>query len=126
MVTKISLSLALQVARQRLEYDDSLSDRTNLNVEEIMLLLSLFLNATYFSFCGIIYQQIQGTAMGSPVSVVMANMVMENVDKRALETFTTPFKCWKRYVDDVFCIVPKDLVASLFEHINNIKPSSTE
>ena len=57
------------------------------------------------------------------LSVVMVNMVMEDVEKRALETFTTPLKCWKQYVDDVFCIAPKDLVASLFQHINNIEPS---
>ena len=57
------------------------------------------------------------------LSVVMVNMVMKDVEKRAPETFTTPLKCWKQYVDDVFCIVPKDLVASLFQHINKIEPS---
>ena len=46
--------------------------------------------------------------------------------KRALETFTILLKCWKRYVDDIFYIVPKDLVASLFRHINNIEQFTLE
>ena len=87
LFTRIPVSLALQVARERLESDETLSDRTKLNVDEIMSMLSLCLNATYFSFRGVIYQQIHGTAMGSPVSVVIANLVMEAVEERALETF---------------------------------------
>ena len=39
---------------------------------------------------GVIYQQIHGTAMGSPVSVVIANLVMEAVEEGALETFAPP------------------------------------
>ena len=33
------------------------------------------------------YQQVQCTAMGSPVSVVVADMVMETAEQNALETF---------------------------------------
>ena len=33
------------------------------------------------------YQQIHGTAMGSPVSVVVANLVMEEVEQMAISTF---------------------------------------
>ena len=88
-----------------------------------MSLLSLCLNATYFSFRGVTYQQIHGTAMGSPVSVVIANLVMENVEERALETFSTPVKCWKRYVDDIFCVVSSTMVPSLLQHINSIEQS---
>lgn len=57
----------------------------NFNVEQIMSLLSLCLNATYFSFHGVIYQQIQGTPMGSTVSVVMPDMVMEDIEKKAMD-----------------------------------------
>ena len=71
------------------------------------------INATYFSFRGVTYQQIHGTAMGSPVSVVIANLVMEIVEERPLETFSTLVKCWKRYVDDVFCAVSRTMVPSL-------------
>lgn len=37
-------------------------------------------------------QQVQGTAMGFPVSVVIANVVME---QRALRTFAHSLRVWK-------------------------------
>ena len=72
-----------------------------LSVDNIVNLLTLCLNATYFTFRGVVYQQVFGTAMGSPVSVVVANLVMEDVDKRALRDFSTPIHFWKRYIDDM-------------------------
>ena len=62
------------LARQRLETDGSLSDCTNLDVDDIFS-LSLCLTTTYFSFQGVTYQQIHGTAMGSPVAAVVTNLV---------------------------------------------------
>ena len=120
---KIPVELALWVVRWYLESDDTLQDRTNLGIDEIVSLLSLCLNATHFSFRGVIYQQIFGTAMGSPVSVVVANLVMEDIEGRALDTFSSPVKCWKRYVDDVLCVVARHDIESLLQHINNIEPS---
>jgi len=46
-----------------------------------------------------------GTAVGSPVSSIVANLVMENIETRALETFAEPPRLWKRYVDDTFVIM---------------------
>ena len=43
--------------------------------------LSLCLDATYLAFEGKIYQQVHGTVMGSPVSVVVANLVMEDIEQ---------------------------------------------
>ncbi len=45
-----------------------------------------------------VYRQIHGTAMGSPVSVVFANLVMEDVEQEALSTFHTPPRILRRYV----------------------------
>ena len=59
--------------------------------------------------------------MGSPVSVVMANLVMEDVERRALSTFSTPSRYWKRYVDDTFAILSKDLVDEFLGHLNSIE-----
>lgn len=38
--------------------------------------------------------------MGSPVSVTVANLVVEDVEERALVSFPYPLPFWKRYVDD--------------------------
>ena len=57
-----------------------------------------------------------GPWMGSPVSVVVANLVMEDIKQRALSTFHTPTLLRRRYVDDTCTALPLDLVDSLHEH----------
>ena len=64
------------------------------------------------------FQQVQGTAMGSLVSVVIANMVMESVEERILTTFEKPPVFWKRYVDDVCCVVMSDWLGRFHRHVN--------
>ena len=43
-----------------------------------------------FSFHGIFHQQVFGTAAGCLVSVVVANLVMEDVEHKALTTLASP------------------------------------
>ena len=69
-------------------------------MEDIFHLLSFCLKTTQFVYNGTCYQRVFGTAMGSPVSVVIANMVMEDVEQRALATSPVKPFFWKRYVDD--------------------------
>ena len=67
-----------------------------LDPSEIVSLLEFCLNANYFAFRNTYYQQIHGTAMGSPVSIVVADSVMEVIESRALSTPPPqPPKFWK-------------------------------
>ncbi|XP_071948694.1 uncharacterized protein [Antedon mediterranea] len=95
---------------------------TNLKTEDIMELLSLVLNTTYFTFNGDIYRQKGGMAMGSPVSPIMANIFMEDLEQRATETAPSHIKpiFWRRYVDDVLAIVPIGFEEELLQHLNTI------
>ena len=120
--TRVPTSLAVQVAKQRLELDTHLAERSSLTVTEIITLLKLCLDATYLAFRGSFYRQIHGTAMGSPVSVTVANLVMEDVEQRALATFTNPPKVWKRYVDDTCCALATSDIDRFHQHINSIEP----
>ena len=56
--------------------------------------------------------------MGSPVSVVVANLFMEEVEEKALQSFAHPVRTWKRYVDDTFVVIDKGHVDALHEHLN--------
>ena len=122
LFTHVPTSRAIQVTRDRLIYDPSLPDRTSLTVDDICSLLQLYLEATYLAFEGKVYRQIHGTAMGSPVSVVVANLVMEDVEQEALSTFHTPPRFWRRYVDDKCTALPSNLVDSFHDHLNSIDP----
>ena len=92
--------MAVEVACKRLQDDDALDERTTLEVEEIVTLFKLCLDATYICFRVKYYQQTFDTAiMSSPVFVVVANLVMEKIEERALSTFHSKPRFWKWYVD---------------------------
>ena len=107
LFTQVPTTRAAQVCRQRLQDDPSLPDRTNLTVEDICSLLGLCLEATYN---GTIYQQVHGTAMGSPVLVVVANLVMEDNEQKALSTFL-PYP--STFLDDMWAVLPVDLLTTV-------------
>ena len=83
-----------------------------------MDLLNLCLTSTYFQYNGRHYKQLHGTAMGSPVSVVVAEIVMQNIEERALATYKRTLPLWLRYVDDTFTAVHKDEIDEFLEHLN--------
>ena len=78
LFTIIRVDLAVKVEEERLREDASLGQRLSLPVEDIILLLSFCPKTTQFAYNGNYFQQVFGTAMGSPVSAVIANMVMED------------------------------------------------
>ena len=123
LFTKVPINRAKEVAYNRLLGDQSLPERTMLSADEVITLLDLCLKATYLCYRGNFYQQTFGTAMGSPVSVTVANLVMEDVEERALSTCESPPLFWKRYVDDVCAALPQANVGSFTEHLNSIEPT---
>ena len=56
--------------------------------------------------------------MGSPVSVVVAEIVMQNIEEQALATYTRTIPLWLRYVDDTFTAVRKDGIDDFHGHLN--------
>jgi hypothetical protein len=84
LFTNIQVDLAMKVATKRLRQDATLLQRTSLPVEDIIDLLSFCLNTAYFVFEGSYCQQVFRIAMWSPVSAVIDNLVMEDVEQRAL------------------------------------------
>ena len=107
LFTIIRVDLAVKVAEERLREDASLGQRLSLPVGDIILLLSFCPKTKQFAYNGNYFQQVFGTAMGSPVSAVIANMVMEDVEQRALATSPVKPFFWKRYVDDVISAVSR-------------------
>ena len=51
--------------------------------------------------------------MGSPVSPIVANLCMEEIEDFAHSQSTVPPKKWFRYVDDVFAIIIKKRVEQM-------------
>ena len=53
-------------------------------------LLEFCITHTYFLFQGKYYEQVQGAAMGSPISPLIANIFMEEFEVKALQSFSHP------------------------------------
>ena len=120
LFTSISTTLALQVTKSRLEVDPTISERTNISVDNIMNLLEFVLDNNYFIVDGTFYKQIFGCPMGSPVSAILANLVVEHVEERALITAPHPPKWWYRYVDDSHVCIAREHLTEFHSHLNSI------
>ena len=59
--------------------------------------------------------------MGSPVSVTVVNLVMEDVESRVLSTYPLPPPFWKRYMDDILTALPQDEVQFFHQHLSSIE-----
>ncbi|XP_076043627.1 uncharacterized protein LOC143026742 [Oratosquilla oratoria] len=66
------------------------------------------------------YHQRKGTPMGSPISVVVAEVVMQRLEAQLLSAAPSSLKLWTRYVDDGFGILDSKDVEPFFSHINRL------
>ena len=78
-------------------------------------------------FRGQVYQQKFGTAMGSPVSPIVANLFMEDLEQRAIESAPEELrpKLWKRYVDDTLEVIRRGKVEEWSTHLNSMDPTGS-
>ena len=59
-------------------------------MDDLILLLEFYLKNTHFSFQGQFFEQVEGAAMGSPVSPIVAKLYMEYLQQKALSTAPQP------------------------------------
>ena len=81
LFTSIPVDLALKIVKEELENTDIWKEHTKLTIEQIYSLLAFVLKISFFVFNRNHYHQISGCAMGSPVSAVIAELVMQRVEK---------------------------------------------
>ena len=123
LFTSVPVVQALNIIKDLLEKDHTLNERTVIEVSDIILLLEFCLKNTYFSFQDQFYEQVEGAAMGSPVSPIVANLYMEYLEQKALSTAPKPPRFWHRFVDDTFVIHKEVNKQGFFQHINSVDPA---
>ena len=64
------------------------------------------------------YEQTDGTAIGSPVSPVVASIFMEHIEEQALASSPHPIRF---YVDDT-CFLQNSSVEEVQKHLNSVSP----
>jgi len=66
------------------------------------------LNSTFFKFNNKIYKQIYGTPMGSPLSLIIAEIVLRDIEEEAFSLLPFHVPIYFRYVDDILIATPPE------------------
>lgn len=82
LYTNVPVDLAIECIRERW---CELEEHTALTLDEFIKGIQFCLNTTYFNFENQTFKQTFGTAMGSPISAVVANLVMEKLELEILK-----------------------------------------
>lgn len=102
---------------------DTISNHTDIPLFEFQHLVSFIFDTTFFTFNGTFYRQVFGTPMGSEVSPIAAQYVMDMVldSCTAVLDFQIPFM--KKYVDDIICVLPSSSVQDTLSIFNSYHPN---
>ena len=75
---------------------------TSIPFQEFKIAISIILNSTFFKFNDEFYEQIFGLPMGSPLSPILADLVIQDLERNIFNTLTTHIPFYYRYVDRDF------------------------
>ena len=92
---------------------------TNLPLEEFKKGIEFLMNNTFFQFDNKYYQQIFGTPMGSPISPMLADLVLQDLEEVVLNKLSFKIHTYYRYFDDTFLIIPKNMIKDILENFNS-------
>ena len=99
-----------------------ISRHTNIDHDSFISAVNLVLNSTFFVYQGITYSQTFGVPMGSPLSPVIANLVLEKLEQHCLtelEKKNIVLTMYRRYVDDCFCLAMEDQFDEILATFNS-------
>ncbi|CAF5119257.1 unnamed protein product, partial [Rotaria sp. Silwood1] len=77
----------------------------NLKIETIIRLSRFVMQNNYFSYDGQFYHQIRGGAMGSPLTLTMANCYMFFFERTIAKQIKNGGGLYFRYIDDLFIVI---------------------
>ena len=122
MYTSIDVKAAeILLERKILRNLDLISGETVLEVGVIMNLVRLCNMFSYFfQFRGGFFEQVNGLPMGAPLSPLLANCFVENIETLALDSYFFKHKFWGRYMDDIISVwnYGVEELKSFLEHLN--------
>ncbi|KAM0724705.1 hypothetical protein ACS0PU_009089 [Formica fusca] len=119
LFTNIPIDLAIESVEKRI---DLISNNCSIPPTEFILAIKFVLNSTFFTFNGTIYKQTYGTPMGSPLSPIIADIVLQDLEEKALSTLTFIPSFYFRYVDDIAMTAPFYLMDYTVNVFNSLHP----
>jgi len=99
-----------------------ISTKTKMNLPQFLHAIDTVMSSTSFTFNGKFYEQIYGSPMGSPLSPILADIVMDDLENTCLRKLDFTVKTYFRYVDDIFLIIPSEKLQLVLNEFNNYHP----
>jgi len=115
LFTNIPLDLAVNSIAKRWEY---LERFTKITKCEFMAAINFILSSIYFKFNNKIYKQTFGTPMGSPLSSIVADLTMRDLEKNVLNALNIRPLIYYRYVDNIL-LSAKEEIYIILNKFNN-------
>ena len=112
----IPVDLAIEVISRRW---NEVAEHTNIPKELFTRILTFTTKENrFFEYKGKIYTQLKGMPMGSPLSPILADIVMEELLDKSMELVEHKPRLLTKYVDDLFGIIKNDEVQNTLEALN--------
>jgi len=115
LFTNIPANLAIDSINNRWNF---IEIHTTIPKSEFISLVTLILSSTYFTFNDNIYKQSHGTPMGSSLSPIIANIVMQDLEESILNTLDVSIPIYHRYVDDIILVAPVSEITNILNKFN--------
>ncbi|VEL18957.1 unnamed protein product [Protopolystoma xenopodis] len=103
MYTNISGEKAVSALMEILEREEDILEAERIRKESLTRLINLTVSTTYLTFNGNIYKQIFGLPMGHPLSPLLSNVYMDNLEREFGKSPLQP-RVLMRYLDDYFAL----------------------
>nr|VZI37262.1 unnamed protein product [Spirometra erinaceieuropaei] len=116
LFASIPPDLARDALHKQLEDNYDETDRP-LKIDHILQLFA-FCQQTFFTFNGRTYEQIKGAPMGSPISSLTAELILQELEKVAFDHCEPAF--WRGYVDNTFVIIERSRLTDFQNLLNGI------
>lgn len=115
----------IQAVLNRVYYKNKDSQNMKIPPETMKDLLKIVLTQNFFQFSDKIYHQIMGVAMGTKLAPSYANLFMAELEEQLLNCLPLDPLLWKRYIDDIFCVLPgtPEDASQLMHTINTKHPT---
>jgi len=116
LFTNVPIDLVVQIVEEKWPHIEA---NTSLPLNEFILSIKFVLESTYFHFNNRVYKQTFGAPIGSPLSPMVADLILQKLESSILSEL--PFKpiFYYRYVYDIALAIPRSQLNNLLNKFNS-------
>ena len=92
---------------------------TNITKQKMKESSNLYTKNTHFTLYSKAYEQVDGTAIESPLGPVLANIFIVELEQGIIPTLSKDKSLWKKYVDHTICFVNSNRITHVPESLNS-------